>query len=230
MTSPARTLLFASALLAAFPLPALFAQAAPAQAVPAAPAPPAGNAQSMTAILTPAIQQLRQTLTILRADKWKTPGPITQETTANIASIQRDVESTLPGLLTTADSNPGSVQDMLPAYRNVDALYDVVLRVTEVSKLAAPKEQSTALQQAIVSLEDTRRTLGDQVQSAAANQTRAIVSLQAQLRTAETAAAQNVAAAAAPVCPPVPPPAKKKPAAKPKPKTPDAAATPAQTH
>lgn len=211
MTFPACKFMFASALLAAFPFQALFAQAAPASLPP-----PTENAQSMTAILTPAIQQLRQTLTILRADKWKTPGPITQETTTNIASIQRDVETTLPALLTTADSNPGSVQDILPAYRNVDALYDVVLRVTEVSKLAAPKEQSTALQQTIVGLEDARRTLGDQVQLAATNQTKAIVTLQVQLHTAQTAAAQNVAAAA-PVCPTVPPPAKKKPAAKPKP-------------
>lgn len=220
MTSSHCKLLLASALLAAFPAPVLLAQAATI--------PPNVPASSQTAqlpsdILGPAIAQIRQALPLLRPEKWKTPGPVTQETAQNLGSIQRDLDSTLPDLVSTADRNPASVQDVLPAYRNVDALYDVLLRVTEVSKLAAPAQQSTALQQAIVALEDARRALGDQVQTAALNETKAIVSLQGQLHDAQAAAPKNVAAAA-PVCPAPAPAVKKKPAVKPKPKP---AATPA---
>lgn len=219
MKFPTRNLLFASALLAASSA-GLFAQTA---SLPATPPTSAQGSQAPSAIVEPAVIQIRQTLSGLRTDKWKTPGPVTQETAQNLASIQRDLDTTLPGLLATADRNAASVQDVLPAYRNVDALYDVLLRVTEVSKLAAPSQQSTALQQAMVSLEDARRTLGDQIQSSALNQTKAIVALQGQLKSAQTAPTQS--AAATPVCPtPAAPATKKRPAAKPKPKP--AATTP----
>lgn len=212
MKSPSRTLLFAAALIAAAPPAGLFAQTTTLP--PSAPT-SAQNRDTPSAVLQPAVGQIRQTLAGLRPDHWKTPGPVTQETAQNLASIQRDLDSTLPGLLATADRNPASVQDVLPAFRNVDALYDVLLRVTEVAKLAAPSQQSTALQQAIVALEDARRSLGDQLQNSASNQTNAIVSLQKQLQAAKSAPAETVAAA--PVCP-TPAPAKKRSAAKPKPK------------
>ena len=54
------------------------------------------------------------------------------EAQANLRSIQKDVSTTLPALLASADSAPGSASKLLPAYRNVDALYDVLLRVPEV--------------------------------------------------------------------------------------------------
>lgn len=212
MTFPASKLLLASALLAAAPH-ALLAQATtPPPSVP----PSTQTSQLPSAVLAPAVTQLRQALAGLRADKWKTPGPVTQETAQNIASIQRDLDTTLPGLLATADHNPASVQDVLPAYRNLDALYDVVLRVTEISRIVAPPQQATALQQAMAGLEDARRNLGDQIQNSALNQTKAIVALQAELRAAQSAPAQT--AAAAPVCPTTAPAAKKRAATKPKPK------------
>lgn len=219
----------------ALTVPALAQTPAQAPAQPSAlppGAPTSGQAGTgPTATLTPAVLQVREAITGLNPNKWKAPGPVQQEMTGNIASIQRDIDSTLPGLLTTADRNPASVQDVLPAYRNVEALYDVLLRVTEVSKLAAPAQQSGPLQQATNSLDDARRALGDQLQIAAGNQTKAIVSLQTQLQTATSkpAAPQTVAAAAA--CPQTPAvaPKKRATAPKPKPATPPAA-TPAATH
>jgi hypothetical protein len=154
-------------------------------------------------IFTPALAQIRQALAIVRPEKWKAPGPVTQDTLANVASIQRDLDGTLPGLLATADSNPASVAEVLPAYRNVEALYDVLLRVTEMAKIVAPDPQSIALQQSLRSLDDSRRALGQQLQASAVSQTRAIVALQTQLRTTHAPA---VATVAAPACPPAPAP------------------------
>jgi hypothetical protein len=231
--------LFASLLLAMLPglahAQTLRSQAptlppsAPTSAPAGASAQGGQSAETPSAIVTPAVLQVRQALAGLRADKWKTPGTVTQETAQNLASIQRDIDSTLPGLLTAADGNPASVQDVLPAYRNLDALYNVLLRVTEISKIAAPAQQSGPLQQATASLEDARRTLGDQLQASALNQTKAIVALQAQLHNAQTAAPQTVAAA--PVCAPLPTPAKKRTATRPKAKPATASpATPPATH
>ena len=226
MKLPKSQIFFASLVLAALPS-ALAAQTTTVP--PNVPAAAAQNTQVPSAVLTPAVNEVRQALAGLRPDKWKTPGPVTQETAQNIASIQRDLDSTLPGLLTAADRNPGAVQDVLPAYRNVDALYDVLLRVTEVSKLAAPAQQSGPLQQATASLSDARRTLGDQLQNTALNETRAIVSLQGQLRTAQSASPQTVSAAA-PVCPAPAPAAKKRTTPKPKPAAATSTPPPTATH
>lgn len=211
-----------AALLLLTALPAtLCAQAPPQEAAPSAlpaTAATADTASAPSAVFAPAIGQIRQALATLRPDKWKAPGAVAQETASNLASIQRDLDNTLPGLLASADRNPASVADVLPAYRNIEALYDVLLRVTEISKLSAPAQQSSALQQATASLDDARRNLGDRLQVASAAQNHAITSLQAQLRTAQSSAAQT--ATSAPACPPQPSAAKKRPStgkAKPKP-------------
>lgn len=162
--------------------------------------------------MQPAIETLRQTIWILRPEKWKASDAIRQETSANIDSIHRDLTNTLPSLLTAADQTPDSVSRMLPAYRNIEALYDVLLRVVQVANLTAPKQQSAALDHARASLEDARRTLGDHLNSAALAQDQQVHGLQAALRA--------VPPAAAPVACPPPPPVKKhrtrrKPAKKP---------------
>lgn len=194
-----------------------------AAAQPAAPAAPAAQPAASAAaplpsrIFAPSLAQLRQALSIARPEKWKAPAPANQETAANIASIQHDLDGTLPGLLATADSNPGSVAEVLPAYRNVEALYDVVLRVTEMSQIVAPDAQSEALRQALHSLDDARRTLGDQLQNSAVNTSHALVSLQGELHTAQSSLA-TAKAEPAPVCP-TPAPAKRRTTTTTKPKS-----------
>ena len=171
---------------------------------------PSGSASpaSTYALLQPPIAQLRDVLAGLRPDKWKVPSAVSQQTTANLSSIQRDLDNTLPGLITTADQAPNSVSAVLPAYRNLDALYDVVLRVPETAVLAAPAQQSSALQQATGALSDARRALGDRLQAAAAADSKSITTLQAQLKTAQAAATTAAVPAA---CPPPPDTTKKKP-------------------
>ncbi len=172
-----------------------------------------------SATLQPSLDALQQALDTLRPDKWKTSGAMREATEANVNSIHHDLDTTLPPLLAAADQAPGSVTAVLPAYRNVEALYDVVLRVTEVSKLSASSQQSMALEEAMARLEEGRRALGDRLQSAASAQEQRVSDLQA-------AAARAVAPAPAPVavaCP-APAPAKKRTARKKpaqKPATPD---------
>jgi hypothetical protein len=151
--------------------------------------------------MQPAIETLRQTIWILRPEKWKASDAIRQETSANIDSIHRDLTNTLPSLLTAADQTPDSVSRMLPAYRNIEALYDVLLRVAEAGNIAAPSKENGALERARTALEDARRTFGDRLTSAALAQDQQVHSLQAALRA--------VPPAVAPVACPPPPPVKK---------------------
>ncbi len=150
-----RTLLLAISLLLA---PGLHAQDSSAsQPAPA----------TASSLLQPSLDQLRQSLSGVRLDKWKAPGPVREETNGNIGSIARDLDGTLPGLLMTADAAPGTVSKNLPVFRNVDALYDVLLRIVETADLAAPDPETQTLHAALTSLDSARRSLGDAIEAAA---------------------------------------------------------------
>ena len=154
--------------------------------------------------MRPALESLRQALLTLRPERWKAPSQITAESASDVGSIERDLDTTLPPLLSAADAAPTSTTQLLAAYRNVEALYDVVVRVTQTAVLAAPSQQSTALQQATAELQQSRRNLGDLLDASAQSEERQLRDTQVRLR-----AIQATVAPTAPVCPPPPPPAKK---------------------
>lgn len=136
-------------------LAVLAAPVAVAQQNPPAPAP--------SATLQPTLAELRSTLAGLRIAKWKAPGPVRDEAEQNAASINRDLEGTLPGLLDQMDAAPASVAASFAVYRNLDALYEVVLRVSATADLAAPDVESNNLSHSLTTLEAARRALGDSI-------------------------------------------------------------------
>ena len=126
----------------------------------------------------------------------------------NLGSIHRDLETTLPGLLATADG--GSVAALVPVSQNLGALYDVLLRVTVVAESSAPSEQTAALEQALTSLEGARRSFTERLQSTAEAQERRVAELQTALSARPAPAV--VASAPAPCKPAPAAKARKKPA------------------
>jgi len=201
-------------------------EAGSAVAVNAAPATP-------SEMLRPALAQVQQTLDGLRLDKWKGAAGMREETDANIKSIRGDLETTLPALLTTADAAPQTPSKVLPVFRNVDALYDVLLRVVETGSLCAPRPQSAALGQAMTSLEGARRALGEHLQNVVVAQEQKLADAQAALRARPVPATVAMPAEVVRVTPTAPHAAKpRKPKAKvvpnPAGSTPGKAATPPQ--
>jgi hypothetical protein len=142
--------------------------------------------------LQPALVSLTQAIRQLRIDKWKAPGPVKDDAARNVDSIERDLNGTLPGLIDAAQSAP-SIQASFAVYRNLDALYDVALRVSLTAELAAPDVEVEALDHALGRLEEARKELGDQIAASATRQQQSLAELQA--------------AAARPVAAPTPPPA-----------------------
>lgn len=194
-------------LIAAAPVALAVQTSAPPVAAPIAatssPLPP-----SPSRIVQPALTDLISTLDSLRIDKWKAPAAVRQNAAANLASVRTDLDSNLPSLLHVADGSPGSLTAVLPAERNLDALYDVVLRVTETAHLAAPDRQSSDLDAALANLDQARRNLSAHILTTAQKNEADMQSLRQQL-------------AARPVAPPPPepkpcpkPPATKKRAVK----------------
>ena len=156
--------------------------ASPAAVSPAAVTAAAPVMKSASVLLQPGLDGVRAALREVRVEKWKTSGAVREEMDGDLGSIQRDLDGTLPGLLSAADSAPDSVGKVLPAYRNVEALYDVLLRVASVARLAAPQAQSAALDGAMADLERGRRMLGDQLQSSAVAVEKQVVDLRAALK------------------------------------------------
>ncbi len=156
--------------------------------------------------LQPSMVMLQQTLDTLRVDKWKAANPVKDAATNNIVSIRRDVRDTLPPLMRAADAAPGSVSALLAVTQNVNALYDVVLRVDDTAELTAPQGQTADLAQVLSGLLVARRAVGDMLRDAVSAQDQKVADLRKSLN--------DKTAAAAVVPPPCPPAAPAKPAAK----------------
>ena len=170
------------------------------------------HANSPSAILRPSLDILKTAIGEMTLDKWKASPAVRTEADGNLRSVQRDLLSTLPPLLAGADAAPDSTAKTLAVYRNVEALYDVMLRLDAAGRLAAPSNQISALDQALASLGDARRALGDQVQANAEGQEARVIHLQAALKAVPPPAPPPPAPVAC-----IPPPKKKvaRPAAKP---------------
>ena len=188
--------------------------AAPAAAPlspPAAPPAPAGPPPvGPSTVLRPALDQVQSTLNSLKMDKWKR-GSVRDEAGADIGSVRSDLQVNLPPLLKDGDAAPGVLSKSIPVARNIDALYDVLLRVVEASRIAAPDDQANALRQSLAGLSSARLALYDKMQDSAAMQEKQVSDLRATVQ--KQAAFKCPAPPPAPVCP-TPAPAKKK---KPKP-------------
>lgn len=176
---------------------ALVAAAQPASTPQSSPASDTGTAPhpNVSNIVQPALSQVQSSISSLNIARWKAPGEVRSAAQQNTASIQRDLSDTLPSLLTQADTAPGMVSPSFSVYRNIDALYDVLLRVYETATLAAPQNEADGLGSALERLEAARRQLGDTILSASKEHETQMVQLQSALKAANEAAARAQAPA-----------------------------------
>ncbi len=142
---------------------------------------------SVSATLQPALTQVGQALSSADPQHWKAPHSVKSAVEDDIEAIQRDLNGTLAGLLQQADAAPGSVPAEFQAYRNVDALYDTLLRVVETAQLAAPEAEANALETARANLETARSQMGDSILSGAQAQQNELIQLNRAIRAAATA-------------------------------------------
>ena len=125
----------------------------------AAPAVPPGTPFPM-ASLRPALANVQNTIANLSVGRWKAPSETRAAVQQDIGSMQRDLNATLPGLVAQAEANPTAISPAFAVFRNLDALYDVLLRVTETAGLAGSESDAGSLENARAGLEDGRGKLG----------------------------------------------------------------------
>jgi hypothetical protein len=218
-----RSIYFISVAMVA--LPALTACAQNTAASPSGTQPPVAYASvnELNGILTELQktgQSMQTDLGNTRIEKWKTGASTKQETLSNVQSIQRNLQSALPAIITELNNSPENVAISFKLYRNLDALYDVFGSVVEAAGAFGSKEEFQNFSNDMTGLENARRAFGERMQKLAASKEDELTRLRTQVKTLTSA--------------PPPPPKKivvddtepqKKPAAKKKTTTPKPPAT-----
>ncbi|HEX3662807.1 MAG TPA: hypothetical protein VHU89_15340 [Acidobacteriaceae bacterium] len=131
----------------------------------------------MSNALQPALAQVNQAISNVDIRHWKAPSSVKSAAAGDISSIQRDLSGTLAGLMSQAQAAPGSIPSSFAVYRNVDALYDTLLRVVETADLSAPDPDAMALETALKQLEEARTDLGERILAATQAQQNEVVRL-----------------------------------------------------
>lgn len=187
----AASLVFASPLFVSAQTAGDTPAAAPAAAVPGVTTSAVVDALGA---LQPTMASVSSALTSVDVHRWKVPGDVKDQTTSDIQSIQRDINGSLPGLIAQAQASPNAVSPSFAVFRNIDALYDVLLRVSETATLAGSQQEASHLESARADLQTRRRQLGDALLSSATAQDASVAQLKTSLDAAKQAAAGQSAA------------------------------------
>jgi hypothetical protein len=175
----------AGVLVAALPSPA-FAQQTTGSAPPVAYA----SVNEINGILA----QVKQTsasiqgdLAKTRIEKWKTDSSTKRQTQANVDSVQRNLQSAMPEILSQVGNSPEDLAASFKLYRNLDALYDVFGSIVESAGAFGSKDEFQSLQNDMSGLESARRSLGERVQKLAGAKEDELGRLRAQVKTLSAA-------------------------------------------
>jgi hypothetical protein len=153
----------------------------------------------------------------LRIEHWKADNSTRKQALSNVDSIQRNLQGALPEIISGLRAAPEDVPATFKLYRNLDALYDVLGNVVELTGAFGSKDEVQSLSNDLSSFETTRKQMAVRIENLSTSKEAEIVRLRTDLKTAR---------AAIPTTPPAkivvddnetkkPAPAKKKPATKP---------------
>lgn len=150
----------------------------------------------------------------LRIDRWKTSAGSKKETLGKIDSIQRDLQGTLPDVISQLRSSPEDLSATFKLYRNLEALCDVVGSVAEDTGAFGSKDELQTMANDLSGFDSTRKQMAQRMESLSSAKEAEIVRLRTDLKTAQAATPPKkiVVDDNAPAKKPV---VKKKPAAKP---------------
>ena len=129
--------------------------------------------------LRPALEQVGQSVGQIQIDHWKVSKSWKEQLQNDADSIADDLSHQLPGLLQQAQATPTALDAQLRLMQNVDALYDVLVRLTVAAELTEKKSDAALLDSALERLEAARKTATTQLVSAAAQQDRQLTELRA---------------------------------------------------
>lgn len=141
----------------------------------------------MLAQLEAASKNTQADLQKLRVDRWKTGAASKKETLAKIDSIQRNLQGTLPDVLSQLRASPEDLPATFKLYRNLDALCDVVGSVAEDTGAFGSKDELQTMANDLNSFDSTRKQMAQRMESLSTSKEAEIVRLRTDLKTAQAA-------------------------------------------
>lgn len=161
------------------------AQTAPVPQVSAAPPP---NLSSDLDRLQTAASQANVDIAHVRIEKWKADNASKQQAQANADSLQRNLTSALPGLISNVRAAPQDLTAGFKLYRNLNALYDVLSSFAEAAGAFGPRNEYEALAQPLDVIDSVRRNLGDNLEALTVSTQSEMSQLRNQVRVLQQAA------------------------------------------
>jgi hypothetical protein len=103
----------------------------------------------------------------LRINKWKTDSDQKELAQQNADSLVRNLSAALPAITNDARQHPESFAANFKLYRNLSALYDVMLPLTESAGAFGDKAEYQALSLQLQRWDSIRRSFGDYLEQLA---------------------------------------------------------------
>jgi hypothetical protein len=125
----------------------------------------------------------------MRIEKWKADTGTKQQAQANADSVQRNLTTALPVLISDVRSAPQDLGAEFRLYRNLVALYDVFTSLTESTGAFGSKSDYDALAQQLSVFDSVRHNLGNALEGLASSTQSELAQLRNQVRTMQQAAA-----------------------------------------
>jgi hypothetical protein len=127
----------------------------------------------------------------MRVEKWKTDSNSKHQAQGNVESIQRNLQTALPEMISQLRNSPENLNSTFKLYRNLDALYDVFSSVVESAGAFGSKDEFQTLENDLNSFEKSRRAFADRLDSLSGSKETELARLRAALQSAQaTLAAQ----------------------------------------
>ncbi len=158
-----------------------------AQTTPASQPGPTAAVPAIHDSLRPALEQVGPALNQIQVDRWKLSHNLKAQVQSDISSIQQDLTSQIPALFQAAQQSPAALEPQLSVMHNVDALYDVLVRITTTANISGGKNDAAILDNAVQRLESARKTAAGQLMQAASTQDQQIARFRASIQAAQAA-------------------------------------------
>jgi hypothetical protein len=125
----------------------------------------------------------------MRIEKWKADSDSKRQAQATADSVQRNLTSALPALISNVRSAPQDLAAEFKLYRNLNALYDVFASLTESTGAFGAKSDYDALARQLDVIDSVRRDLGNAIESLTSSTQSELTQLRTEVHTLQQAAA-----------------------------------------
>jgi DNA repair exonuclease SbcCD ATPase subunit len=137
--------------------------------------------------LEEATQAVQADLAKLRIERWKTDSGSKRQAQANVESIQHNLQAALPEMIGELRNSPENLTATFKLYRNLDALYSVFGSVVESAGAFGSKDEFQSLQNDLSTLERSRRSFADRMESLSGAKEAELARLRSTLQKAQAA-------------------------------------------